>query len=70
MGVGLEREARQPRLAMEADVTLGTKTCKRTENAAADRVKHGGRSSSAQVDPDPDVSDQLRDDSTKSLALP
>ena len=50
---GLEHEARQPRLAMEADVTPDTKTRKRTEDAAADQAKHGNRSRS-------DVSDQLR----------
>ena len=32
---GLEQDTRQPRLAMEADVPTDTKTCKRTENAAA-----------------------------------
>ena len=31
----LEQDARQPRLAMEAGVTLDTKTRKRTEGAAA-----------------------------------
>ena len=32
---GLEHEARQPRLATEADVEPGTKTRKRTEGASA-----------------------------------
>ena len=31
----LEQDARQPRLAMEADVPSDTKTCQRTEGAAA-----------------------------------
>ena len=35
---GLEHEARQPRLATEADVEADTKTRKRKEDAAADRV--------------------------------
>ena len=33
---GLEQDARQPRLAMEADVASDKKTRKRTEDAAAD----------------------------------
>ena len=49
----LEHEARQPRLAMEANVKPDTKTRKRTKDAAADRAKHGDKSSSAQVDQDP-----------------
>ena len=44
---GFENEIRQPHLAMEADVTPGTKTRKRTEDAAADRAKHADKSSSA-----------------------
>ena len=50
---GLEQDARQVRLAMEADVISDTKTRKCTENAAADRAKHGDKSSSAQVEPNP-----------------
>ena len=42
---GLEREARQPRLATEADVKPDTKTGKHTEDASsADRMKNGERS--------------------------
>ena len=36
-----EQDARQPRLATEGDVQLDTKTRKRTEDAAADRVMSG-----------------------------
>ena len=46
---GLEQEARQPRLATEGDVEPDTRIYKRTEDAAADRVKHIGDSSSAKV---------------------
>ena len=47
----LEQDDRQPRLAMEADVTADKKTRKRTEGAAAeDRVKHVGDSSFANQD--------------------
>ena len=38
-------QAQQPRLAMEADVESDTKTLKHTEDAAADRAKHGDSSS-------------------------
>ena len=47
---GLEHYARQPRLAMEADVTSDKKTRKRTEDAAADRAKHGDSCSTKSVD--------------------
>ena len=50
---GLEHEARQPRLVTEADVEPDTKNCKSMEDAAADRAKHGDRSSSAQINHDP-----------------
>ena len=50
---GLEHKARQPRLAMEVDVTPDTKTRKRTEDAAADRAKHGDSSSAKRVDASP-----------------
>ena len=50
---GLEHEARQPRLAMEADVTPDTKTRKRTEGAAVDRVMSGDSSSARKVHIDP-----------------
>ena len=49
---GLQHEARQPRVATEADVKPDTKTRKRTENAAVDRVLNGD-SSSARVDDGP-----------------
>ena len=38
---GLEQDARQPRLATEADVATDKKTRKRAEDAAADQTKHG-----------------------------
>ena len=38
---GPGHDARQPRLAMEADVKLGTKTGKRTEDAAENRAISG-----------------------------
>ena len=44
---GLEHEARQLRLATEAEVVTDTKTRKYTEAAPADRAKHIGDSSSA-----------------------
>ena len=47
-----EQDARQPRLAMEADVTKGTKTRKRTEGAAVAERVISGDNSSAQVDTD------------------
>ena len=47
---GLERKARQPRLATEAEVKSDTKTGKRNKGAsAANRVKNG-ESSSVRVD--------------------
>ena len=68
--VGLEREARQPRFAMEADVRPDTKNLKRTNDAAADRAKHGDKSSFAQVDYDPMCLSSFGDDSTEPPALP
>ena len=38
---GLEQDPRQPRLTAEVDVPTGTKTCKRTKDAAPDQAKHG-----------------------------
>ena len=67
---GLEYGARKSRLTMEADVTPDTKTRKRTEDAAANRAKHGDKSSSAQVDPDPTYLASFGDDSTELPALP
>ena len=46
---GLEHYARQSRLAMEADVKPDTKTHKRTEDAAANRAKHGDSCSAKRV---------------------
>ena len=47
---GLQHEARQPRLAAEADIEPDTKTRKRTMNAAADRVKNADSSSIRVID--------------------
>ena len=66
---GFEHNARQPRLAMEADVKPDTKTRKRPEHAAADRVMIGD-SSSAQVDSDPMCLTSFVDDSTEPPVLP
>ena len=38
---GLELDARQPRLATEADIPTGKNTCRRVEDATADQAKHG-----------------------------
>ena len=46
---GLEHETRQPRLATEAGLELDTRSCKRTEDAAADRVINGDISSARRV---------------------
>ena len=54
---------------MEADIKPDTKTRKRMENVAADRVMSGD-SSSAQVDPDPMCLTSFGDDSTGPPALP
>ena len=47
---GLEHDARQPRLAMEADLSADKKTRKRVKDAAADQAKHGDRCSAKRVD--------------------
>ena len=67
---GLEQDARQPRLATEADVLTDSKTRKRTEDAAADRAKHGNSCSAKKVDPNPMFLTTFGDDSTKPAALP
>ena len=54
---------------MEADVQSDTKTCKRTEDAAADRVMSGD-SSFALVDPDPMCLPSFGDYSTETPSLP
>ena len=49
----LEQDARQPRLAMEADEQADTKTGKRTEGAAmAVQAMHGDSCSATRIDPD------------------
>ena len=47
--VGLDHEARQPRLATEADVETNTKTRKRMEDVAAHRVFNGDNASARRV---------------------
>ena len=67
---GLEQVARQPRLAMEADVPSDTKThSKRMEDAVAVQAKHGDSCSANQVDPDPMCLTSFGDDSTGPPAL-
>ena len=66
---GLVHRAQQPRLATEADVKSDTKTRKRTEDVAADRMISGDNSS-AQVDPDPICLTRFGGDSTGPTALP
>ena len=67
----LEQDARQPRLAMEADVPSNTKTRERTEGAAAAvRSKHGDSCSANQVDLDSMCLTSFGDDSTGPPALP
>ena len=63
-------DARQPRLAMEADVPTDTKTHKRAEDAAADQAKHGDTCSAKRIDPDLMCLTSLGDDSTETPALP
>ena len=67
---GLEHEARQQCLAMEADATPGTKARKRTEDAVADRAKHGDINSSARVDHDPMCLTSFSGNSTEPTILP
>ena len=50
---GLEQEARQPRLATEADVPTDKQTRKRTEDAGAGQAKHGDSCSTKRVDAGP-----------------
>ena len=64
-----EHDARQPRLTVEADVQPDTKTCKSTEDAAADRVMSED-SPFALVDPDPMCLTSFGDDSTETPSLP
>ena len=67
----LEQVARQPRLAMEADVPSDTKAREHTEGAAAAvQAKHGDSCSANQIDPDPMCLTSFGDDSTELPALP
>ena len=67
----LEQDVRQPRLAMEGDVSADKKTRERTEGAAtAVQAKHGDSCSANRVDPDPKSSTSFGDDSTGPPALP
>ena len=68
---GLEQDAREPRLAMEANMPSDTKTRERTEGAAAAvQAKHGDSCSANRVDPDPMCLTSFGDGSTGPLALP
>ena len=67
----LEQDARQPRLAMEADGPADTKTRERTESAAtAVQAMHGDSCSANRVDPDPMCSTSFGDDCTGPPTLP
>ena len=57
---GLEHEARQPRLATEADAPTDTKTRKRVEDVAAEERVISGDNSSSTGQYRLDSSDQLR----------
>ena len=50
---GLEQEARQPRLATEADVLADTKNHKRMEDAVADQAKHRDSCSAKRIQAGP-----------------
>ena len=66
----LEQDARQPRLAMEADLPADTKTRERTEGAAiAVQAMHGDSFSANLVDPNPKSSTSFGDDSAGRRAL-
>ena len=68
---GLEHDARQPRLAMEADVPADKKARERPEGAAtAVKVKYGDSCSTNRVDPRPMYLTNFGDDSTGTPALP
>ena len=54
--VGRAHDARQPRLAMEADIISGKKTCKRAEDAAVDRAKHEDSCPAKKIDVGPSSS--------------
>ena len=68
---GFEQDARQLRLAMEADVPSDTKTRVRTESTAtAVEAMHGENVSANRVDPNPKRSTSFGNDSTGPTALP
>ena len=67
---GHEQDARQPCLAIEADVPSDTKTHKRMEDAIAVQAKHEGSCSASQVDPNPMCLTNYGDDFTRSPTLP
>ena len=61
----LEQDAREPRLAMEADGQAHTKTRERTEGAAtAVQALHGDSCSATRVHPDPMYSTSFGNDCT------
>ena len=68
--VSLEQDARELRLATEADVPTYTWTRKRAEDAASYKAKHGNNCSAKKVDPDLVCLTSFGDDSTESPALP
>ena len=66
----LEQDARQPRLAMEADGPADTKTRERTEGAAkAVRALHGDSFSARRVDPGPKTNSTIFGVTAKPLDL-
>ena len=67
----LKQQARQPHLAMKADVPADKKTRERTEDAAtAVQAMHGDSFSMNRVDPNPKSSTSFGDNSTGSPVLP
>ena len=67
----LEHDARQPRLAMVADVSADTKTRECTEGAAAVvQAMHGDSFSANRVGSDPEDSTRFGDDSTGPPTVP
>ena len=67
----LKQDARQSRLAMEADEPADKKAREHTEGAAmAVQAKHGGSCSANGVDPNPKSSTSFGDDFTGPPALP
>ena len=66
---GLEQDARQPRLATEADVPTDKKTCKRAVDAVMYQAKHGDSCSAKRVDADPTSSTSF-DMTAEPPALP